>query len=284
MDREDWSSQFLTKYMDPTQLQIEFRKYIKPFYIIQYICKELKEKYQLLDNHVMRGAYTFFHKFSIVNNFLEKEQDFLPLYLACGSCILISCKALNFLIPYNSVSQITVKRLNSKNENYNLKISNVKELLINYEFDVLKSLGFNADLNLNTHFKPILEEEFKKIHPYLNCRFYEKFFNLIKEDINNTFILPICVYYDINIIILSSLKNTFQKAKIEFDFDLFIEKYYSFINKDLLKECTNLVCKIKEFWINNNKCSVDNQNNKNADFSNKNLISTNNSTPIERLQ
>ena len=155
--------------------------------IITRICKEVK-----LTQSCISSAMFYFHKFFIFKKFLKDEKE---LHIVCLSCIYIAIKSCDELIFIDDLITYT-------------PYTNIREEIINCEFVILNILGF--DVNVTLPYKYLL-----RIKNYLD-NLNSKLFQIAFYYINDSFKLPVCLFYEPYMIALSCV----YLLKINFKIDL----------------------------------------------------------------
>jgi len=193
---EEWEE--ISKCINgPFKIQIfEFFDRIHEF--ITKIALKLK-----LNQICISTAMTIFHKFYILNPKFNSEDD---RYLSAMSCLLISSKICNQLIPLNDLvkeySTFIVKRSNGKiilNESF---LFEIYERICFIEFEILTKIGF--DLNIDLPYK-YLDMMVNYVLKFLRN---PKFLVISTNFVNDSFKLPLCLYYSPKLIALAGINMT----------------------------------------------------------------------------
>jgi hypothetical protein len=145
-------------------------------------------------------AMVFFHKYFIFKKGFEND---LEKYLTCSSCILLAVKVCNQLTPLEELVNLFLRQYIRQN---NLPVSiddqlvfETCEKLCSIEFQVLNSIGF--DLNVELPYKYVYNMKFY----YFDYLKNSKLLVITNNFINDSFKLPLCLYYDPLLIALASL-------------------------------------------------------------------------------
>ena len=203
-----------------------------------------------------------FHKyFLFVKTF---NQDFTK-YLTCFCCIFISLKISNIILTLEDLLKIFLKiyyKENFRKININNElISAITKKVFQIEFDILNIIGF--DLNIDLPYDYIF-----LMNDYFIWNFQPEIMQQIKviiiSFINDSFKLPLCLYYHPLLIFLACL-NLLSKY---FNFELKEKdeiKWFNLIEKNIsFEEINDISDKIKVIYYYSND---------NKDISNKNISS-----------
>jgi hypothetical protein len=147
-----------------------------------------------------------FHKYFL---FVKKFSSSLDKYLACASCIFIATKVCNQLIPLKILIKNFYKKYKEiiKNDNINIDLIQIDDQLIcetgdkicMIEFDIINYIGFDLNIELPYKYINMLKSYFID---YLKN---PKYIVATNRFINDSFKLPLCIYYDPIYIALGSM-------------------------------------------------------------------------------
>ena len=236
LTKEDWMKVVLPKLIDSTRFYTEI-KYFKNFYnLIYYINSKIK----FLNQNVLSTSMIFLHKFIIQKNIELKDISPLDTLILCGSCLFISTKATDYLISINKIIKIIKEIIDIKLPNISLTEDSLKNLLIQSEFAILESIEFDTNIDLPYKFIFQLKDYFSKksdISTDLLIKSCHKF-------INDTFNLPLCLFFSPNTIAITCVKLMIENYKlIDINLDDIIKKSEYKIEKDDVDFCFNLMQK-----------------------------------------
>ena len=261
--------------------------------IIVKLYKSLKFK----RTSIISNSLILYHKYYIYNLFtnlqlFNKLNDRKDLSCISIVCFFISIKASNYLMKIDSILDICYKNniLEANNEDEKIRIKN---MVLNYESDILFSLNFNVEHELPYNYiKKIWGDTSTKILEYIKKDNINSINNinlssgddssklkLIKEKIadilNYSFLFPFFLYYTPIIIALSCLNIALKHFKIKLNIIDIISNHKEMesISMDDIEVCSSLIdemilSKIKNV---NNEVQMSNINNINI----KNIISIN---------
>ena len=201
---------------------------------------------------------TIFHRFYILNTNFNNESD---KYLSSATCLFIGAKVCNELIPLNEIVKeyliLYVKKTNINIIINEAIILDISEKICFYEFEILSKIGFNLNIDLPYKYMDLM------VNYVLKTLRNPKFLVISTNFVNDSFKLPICLYYNPKIIALAGIYIT----KVFFNINLSDTsdglKWYQIIdvNVDFEKivEVSNYFNKIYEF---SSKCEGKNLNEK----------------------
>ena len=216
------------------------KQYNSFFTIMKFINSKLKYSNQI----VLSTAMVYFHKFLILKEQLVNELIFEEKLLLSSSLIFLSCKATNRLISINSILPIVKEILIKKKKNLNKYEDNeyIKERIFDFECEILSSLDFDLNVDLPYKFLPKLKKYFDE-NVQLNSK---KLVELCCYYINDTFILPLSLFYIPDAIAISCVSLLSHKFNFEVNFDKLILESEFPIHKEEITHLEILISKIYE--------------------------------------
>ena len=215
------------------------KQYNSYFSIMKYINSKIKYSNQI----VLSTAMIYFHKYFLSNESLINELNIEDKLLLCSSLIFLSCKAINRLISINSILAIVNEILINKNKNKKnyADLEFLKEKIFTYEQDILCSLDFDLNVDLPYKMLPKLKQFFEGEKIQLNTK---KLVELCCYYMNDTFILPLSLYYLPDAIAISCVSLLSHKFKFNIDIDKLIELSSYPIHKEDIIHIEQLISKI----------------------------------------
>lgn len=262
------------------------------------IIVKLYKSFKFKRTSIISNSLILYHKYYIYNLFTNSQlfnkfndsKDFSCISIVCFS---ISMKTSNYLMKIDSVLDICYKNniLEANIEDEKIKIKN---MVLDYESDILFSLNFNVEHELPYNYvKNIWGDASTKILEYIknnniNININNNILNsgddssklkLIKEKIadilNYSFLFPFFLYYNSITIALSCLNIALKSFKIKLNIIDIISNHKEMesISMDDIEVCSSLIdemilSKIKKV---NNEVQGNNINNINL----KNIMSIN---------
>jgi hypothetical protein len=209
-------------------------------------------------NNVFIAAEIIFHKYAVCSKFHFNEYSPEELYILLGACIYIGQRAINILnIKIDNISFFIKQLINKKNQNQtnNVDIKDLNKKIIQKEYDILTSIGFNIEIDSPFFFFNKLKNYISKFE--LNSA---NFITLLNYIIKDSFILPLSLYYTPNVITISCVQTLREKYNLNFiNLKEIISLSEYSIDDTEIQQCALLIKKI-EAAINEKK----NQNNNNV--------------------
>ena len=283
LTKEDWSNLILSKLNNEDLFKQEFLELYKIYSMIHFFSRKIYTK-QNEQQMVLITTQIIFHKYRICSDFALKKYSSEELYIIFGACLFIGQRAINILkIKIDNISFFIKQLINKKNPTINVDINDLNKKLIQKEYDILTSIGFNIETD-----SPFLF--FNKLKNYLSKSDLNSanFITLLNYIIKDSYILPLSLYFTPNIITISCVKILREKYNLKF---INIKELISLseykINEEEIQECASLIEKL-EASINEKKNQNNNDNNnvikdekeKNGEIIKENTISTKSSSSI----
>ena len=283
LTKEDWNNLILSKLNKEESFKQEFIELYKIYNMIHFFCRKIYTK-QNEQQLILIASQIIFHKYRICSEFSLKKYSLEQLYIIVGACVFIGPRAINILkIKIDKISVFIKQIIYKKNPTINVDANVLNKKLIEKEYDILTSIGFNIEIDSPFIF-------FNKLKNYLSKSELNSanFITLLNYIIKDSYILPLSLYYTPNIITISCVKILREKYNLKF---INIKELISLseyqINENEIKECATLIGKleaaIKEKKNQNNKTNnnviKDEKENKGEILKETN-ISTNSSSEI----
>ena len=252
LTKEDWSNLILSKLTNEETFKEEFKELWRIYNIIHLLSRKI---YQQINEQqiIFIAALIIFHKYRICSNLALNKNSSEELFILLGACLFIGQRAINILkIKLDNISFFLKQLINKKNPTINYEINDLNKELIQKEYDILTTIGFNIEIDSPYFFFYKLKKYLTKSE--LNSANFNTLLNYI---INDSYIFPLCLYYTPNVIVISCVIILIEKFDLKFINikELNSLSEYKLEEEDIL-QCTSLIKKI-EIEINNKK----NQNN-----------------------
>jgi hypothetical protein len=165
--------------------------------IVKCISKDCNEREgtSQCDQIVISTSMVYFHKF-----FANKLQsifsiDLFEKYILAATFVFLATKSCNKFISVETLIYAVINKFHSEN------CENMKEKIFSLEFEILCSFGF--DMNFDLPYQNLFEmrnlfKEFKGAQKnyYTFCQWF----------LNDSFILPLCIYFSPRLIALASIQ------------------------------------------------------------------------------
>ena len=263
LTKNDWSNLILSKLSKEETFKEEFLELYKIYNIINLFSKKIYTKANEQLNAFI-AAQIIFHKYRICSNFSLSNYSSEELYIIFGALLFIGQRAINILkIKIDNISFFIKQLIIKKNPNNKIDINELNKKIIQKEYDILTSIGFNIEIDSPFHF-------FYKLRNYLSKSEVNSanFITLLNYIVKDSFILPLSLYYTPNVITISCIKILRERYNLEF---INIKELTSLsdytIDEEDIDQCAFFIRKL-EAAIDERK----NQNNKNINSSNNNVI------------
>jgi hypothetical protein len=280
LTKNDWSNLILSKLSKEESFKQEFLELYKIYNAINIFSKKIYAKANVQQSAFI-AAQIIFHKYRICSNFSLSKYSSEELYIILGACLFIGQRSINILTTkVDNISSFIKQLINKKNPNNNIEINELNKKLIQKEYDILTSIGFNIEIDSPFHF-------FYKLRNYLSKSEVNSanFITLLNYIVKDSFILPLSLYYTPNVITISCIKTLRERYNLEF---INIKELTSLsdytIDEEDIDQCASFIGKL-EAAINERKnqsnCSSNSTNNvtddekgKTSDNINENHISS----------
>ena len=275
LTKEDWSNYFVPKISDDKS----FSDHIKQNIIIQnafirlisIILTSQKNSEKKLSQKILISSMIYIHKYILFNNISLADLSSLDKLILYSACIFIAFKEANKLIDINMLSSKFQPYFN-KFKIYD--ISEIKDLIIQKEFDILISIEFNMAVDWPYGILNLLKIYLKKLEKGIDSII--KVINYVNLNINDSILFPLCLYYTPNEIVFSCILLAKKEHNLDFiNINDLIKLNKCNINNDNLKECAILISKIiknKNYLIDNKKIINNNSNTNNIKCENNNYL------------
>ena len=237
MPKKDWEDKIKKNIFNS-----EFDQYFDIFCATRkFIHNLFPEK---LEIYIAACTLIFIHKFIISSEeFSLKESSKEDLYYLFGASSYISQISLNCFYKSKNDISTYIQKLNETEEPLKkIDINDINKKLNEKEFDILCSIGFNCNIEL-----PFFN--LSKIKDYLSKFKFDqkKFFTLLNYLVQDSYILPICLFYTPNTINISSIQFLIDKSKLNFiKIQELIQLTGEEIDEEEVKQCTNLIKQIED--------------------------------------
>ena len=279
LTKDDWNKFMLSK-LDKEEI---FKKECLELYSIynafQLLCRKIYASPNEQQN-VFIAAMIIFHKYRICSNLSLKQYSSEEIYVLLGACLFIGQRAINVLkINLENIAIFINQLINNKNQiqiNF-LNINDLNKKLIQKEFDILSSIGFNIEVDSPYQFFSKLKYYFSKSEISS-----PNFVILLSYIIKDSLILPLSLYYTPNVIAISCIKIIVEKFNINFINikDLISLSDYALDDKEI-DECMMFIQKIQATIKEKKSMNNINKSNEEKEKDNRNDISNINSIPKE---
>ena len=279
LTKDDWNKFMLSKLDKEEIFKKECLELYNIYNAFQLLCRKIYASPNEQQN-VFIAAMIIFHKYRICSNLSLKQYSSEEIYVLMGACLFIGQRAINVLkINLENIAIFINQLINNKNQiqiNF-LNINDLNKKLIQKEFDILSSIGFNIDIDSPYQFFSKLKYYFSKSEISS-----PNFVILLSYIIKDSLILPLSLYYTPNVIAISCIKIIVEKFNINFINikDLISLSDYALDDKEI-DECMMFIQKIQATIKEKKSMNNINKSNEEKEKDNRNDISNINSIPKE---
>ena len=248
LTKENWNNLILSKLENEESFKNEFNELFKIYNAVHLFVRKIYSK-PVEQQNILNAVLIIFHKYRLCSGFSLNKYSSEELYIILGSILFIGQKAINILkIKIDNISFFIKQLINKKNPTINVDINDLNKQIIQKEYDILTTIGFNIEID-----SPFLF--FYKLKKYLSKSELNSanFITLLNYRIKDSFILPLSLYYTPNTIAISCVKVLKEKYKLNFINikELISLSEYKIEDEDI-DQCSSLIKKI-ETAINEKK-------------------------------
>ena len=245
LTKEDWTNNLVPKFSDDKSFTEHLKQNIRTHnnlikLISKIITKNTEKKFF---QKILISSMIYYQKYIILNNIIEKDLSPLNKLILYCTCIFIASKEANQLFNIKILGekfQPFFKRLK------NFDVDQIQNLIIEKEFDILLSIEFDISIDWPKGILKILKlylQNIGKGNEIINF-----VINNINKNINDSILLPLCLYYTPNEIVFSCILLAQQMHKFDFiNLNDLIKLSKSNIDKNTVKECSLYISKIIKY-------------------------------------
>jgi hypothetical protein len=248
--REDWGKYILPKLNEDESFQEELNQIKKCQNIILFILgkifKNAKHSQIKTKQKILYCSMVFYYKYILFNGISLKDLDKIERLIICSTCIFLGCKAITQkTFNIQNFSSIIYESLNNLNKK--LLEEEIKDEIIQKEFDLLISLGFDITIQVPYSYFPLFQNYLKKCNEAKDYILSE-IYNLLNEYVQNSMLFPLYLHYSSYEIFLGCIYLIKQKEKIFNFIDLneLIKLTKNEIDVDNICQCSKYISKISE--------------------------------------
>ena len=250
LTREDWGKYILPKLNDDEYFQEELNQIKKCqniiIFILDKIFKNAKHSQIKTKQKILYCSMVFYYKYILFNEISPKDLDKIERLIICSTCIFLGCKAITQkTFNIQNFSSIIYESLNNLNEK--LVEEEIKDEIIQKEFDLLISLGFDITIEVPYSYFPMFQNYLKKCKEAKDFVLSE-IYDLLNEYVQNTMLFPLYLHYSSYEIFFGCIYLIRQKKKIFNFIDLneLIKLTKTEIDVDNICQCSKIISKISE--------------------------------------
>ena len=280
LTKEDWNCFLLPKICDDKSFSEHLKENIKIqnsfIRLINNIIISQKNSEKKLFQRILISSMIYYYKYILFNNISHSDLSSLDKLVLFCSSIFLSFKEANKLIHINILStkfQPFFKKFKI------FEIEEIRNLIIQKEFDILMSIEFNINIDspygLLNYIKLYLTKLQKGNEAIV------RIINYINLNLNDSILFPLCLYYTPKEILFSCILLVKKEYKLDFiNINDLIKLTKCQIEIDNINKCALYISKIKkckndliEKNLNAKKDNI--RNNDNINIKNISLIQNN---------
>ena len=250
LTEEDWEKYLLPKLTDDESFSEELNQIKKcqniMIIILDILFKKAKPSQLKTKQKILYCSMVFYYKYTLFYGISLKDLGEIERLILCSACLLLGFKAITFKIfDIQQLSLIIHEILN--NSNKKLTKEELKDEIMQKEFDLLNALGFDINIDIPYSYFPLLSFYLKKCNETNNYVLSE--INvLLNEYVQNSMLFPLYLYYSPYEIFFGCI-YLIKKKKTIFNFiDLNELKQLAKtdIDNDNICQCSKYILKITE--------------------------------------
>ena len=264
LTREDWGKYILPKLNDNKSFQDEINQIKKSqnimIFILGKIFQNAKHSQIKIKQKILYCSMVFYYKYILFNGISLKDLDPIERLIICSTCIFLGCKAITQKIfNIQNFSSIIYESLNNLNKK--LVEEKIKDGIMQKEFDLLISIGFDITIEVPYSYFPMFQNYLKKCTEAKDFVLSE-IYDLLNEYVQNTMLFPLYLHYSSYEIFFGCIYLIRQKKKIFNFIDLneLIKLTKTEIDVDNICQCSKIISKIsevKDSLLSKNRISSD---------------------------
>jgi hypothetical protein len=248
--REDWGKYILPKLNDDESFREELNQIKKiqniMILILGKIFKNAHPSQIKTKQKILYCSMVFYYKYTLFYGISLKDLGEIERLVLCSACLLLGFKAITFKIfDIQQLSLIIHEILN--NSNKKLTKEELKDEIMQKEFDLLNALGFDINIDIPYSYFPLLSFYLKKCNE-TNDYVLSEINVLLNEYVQNSMLFPLYLYYSPYEIFFGCI-YLIKKKKTIFNFiDLNELKQLAKtdIDNDNICQCSKYISKITE--------------------------------------
>ena len=250
LTEEDWEKYLLPKLTDDESFSEELNQIKKcqniMIIILDILFKKAKPSQLKTKQKILYCSMVFYYKYTLFYGISLKDLGEIERLVLCSACLLLGFKAITFKIfDIQLLSLIIHEILN--NSNKKLTKEELKDEIMQKEFDLLNALGFDINIDIPYSYFPLLSFYLKKCNE-TNDYVLSEINVLLNEYVQNSMLFPLYLYYSPYEIFFGCI-YLIKKKKTIFNFiDLNELKQLAKtdIDNDNICQCSKYISKITE--------------------------------------
>ena len=247
LTKEDWNYFLLQKICDDKSFSEHLKENIKIqnsiIRLINNIINSQKNSEKKLFQRILISSMIYYYKYILFNNISHSDLSSLDKLVLYCSSIFLSFKEANKLIHINILSskfQPFFKKFKI------FEIEEIRNLIIQKEFDILMSIEFNMAIDSPYELLNYIKLYLTKLQKGNEA--IVRIINYINLNLNDSILFPLCLYYTPIEILFSCILLAKKEYKLDFiNINDLIKSNKFQIDNDNINLCTLYISKIKKF-------------------------------------
>ena len=250
LTEEDWEKYLLPKLTDDESFSEELNQIKKcqniMIIILDILFKKAKPSQLKTKQKILYCSMVFYYKYTLFYGISLKDLGEIERLVLCSACLLLGFKAITFKIFDIQLLSLIIHEI-LKNSNKKLTKEELKDEIMQKEFDLLNALGFDINIDIPYSYFPLLSFYLKKCNE-TNDYVLSEINVLLNEYVQNSMLFPLYLYYSPYEIFFGCI-YLIKKKKTIFNFiDLNELKQLAKtdIDNDNICQCSKYISKITE--------------------------------------
>lgn len=250
LTREDWEKYLLPKLTDEESFREELNQIKKcqniMVLILDILFKYAKPSQIKIKQKILYCSMVFYYKYTLFYGISLKDLGEIERLVLCSTCLLLGFKAVTSkILNIQNLASIIYERLN--NSNKKLTKEELKDEIVQKEFDLLNALEFDISIDIPYSYFPLFRFYLKKCND-ANDYVLSEINVLLNEYVQNSMLFPLYLYYSPYEIFFGCIYLIKQKeTKFNFiDLNELKKLAKTEINNDNICQCSKYISKISE--------------------------------------
>ena len=266
LTKEDWTTNLVPKISDDKSFSEHLKQNIKTQNnFIKLISKIFNSNCdKKFSQRILISCMIYYQKYIIFKNITNSDLSNLDKLIIYCACIFLALKEANKLL---NIDFLSTKFQPYFNKFKSFDVKEIKDLLIQKEFEILVSIEFDISTEWPYQIINLLKTYLKNLGKIDETIIY--IIKSVNLNINDSFLFPLCLYYTSNEIVFSCILLAQKQYKLDYiNINDLIKLNKSEIDSDNIKECSLYISKIIRFKdtliansnINTNNTSINEKN------------------------
>ena len=245
LTKEDWTNNLVPKISDDKSFSEHINQNIKIQNNFNKLISRILETNcdKKISQRILISCMIYYQKYILFNNIANSDLSNLDKLILYCACIFLALKEANKLL---SIDFLSSKFQSYFNKIKSFDITEIKDLIIQKEFELLVSIEFDIGVEWPFQINNLLKNYLKKLG-----KIDEIIINIIRNinlNINDSLLFPLCLYYTPNEIVFSCILLAKKKYNLDYiNINDLIKLSKSEIDVDNIKECSLYISKIIKY-------------------------------------